>query len=82
METITDGSGDGKSSFPVRGTYGHDVLARHGMSGSGTFCQGFGAVADEYKPALLWLYNHTFKEADDKAGTPAARSAPIRTARC
>lgn len=44
--------------FPLRGVYGHNVYARKGMSGSGTFCQGFGAVEDRFKPALLWTYNH------------------------
>ncbi len=47
-----------KNSFPHRGTYDHNVYERRGMSGSGTFAQGFAAIADEYKPALLWTYNH------------------------
>ena len=59
-----------KPPFPTRGGYPHNVWARQGMSGSGTFAQGFGAVADEHKPALLWLYNHTFKAGDEKAGAP------------
>jgi hypothetical protein len=59
-----------KPAFPLRGTYGHNVFSRTGLSGSGTFAQGFGAIADEFKPALLWTYNHTFKSSDDKAGAP------------
>ena len=59
-----------KPPFPTRGGYPHNVWARLGMSGSGTFSQGFGAIPDEYKPGLLWLYNHTFKEGDDKANAP------------
>lgn len=59
-----------KAPFPLRGTYGHNVWSRVGLSGSGTFAQGFGAVADEVKPALLWTYNHTFKAADDRAKAP------------
>ncbi|MEI6232966.1 MAG: hypothetical protein WCT04_07935 [Planctomycetota bacterium] len=47
-----------KDSFPHRGVYDHDVFSRTGMSGSGTFAQGFAAIAEEYKPALLWTYNH------------------------
>lgn len=58
--------------FPYRsnmgGTYGNpDIGARDqrsGMSHGGYFSEGFGAVADRYKPALLWTYNHIFK-ADD-----------------
>jgi hypothetical protein len=73
MLTVTSSKGPW---FPTRGTYGHDVYARQGMSGSGTFCQGFGAIADEYKPALLWLYNHQFAEADQKAGAPFDTVSP------
>jgi hypothetical protein len=65
-----------KPPFPTRGGYPHNVWARNGMSGSGTFSQGFGAIADEYKPALLWLYNHTFKEGDEKAGAPCDTISP------
>jgi hypothetical protein len=60
----------GKEIFPSRGVYDHNVWERSGMSGSGQFAQGFGAVADEYKPALLWLYNHAFRDADEKAAAP------------
>lgn len=63
---LTVPGADGKPQFPTRGTYGHNVWSRVGMSGSGTFSQGFGAVADEFKPALLWTYNHCVspKECD------------------
>lgn len=40
------------------------------MSGTGTFAQGFGAIEEKYKPAMLWLYDHTFRDSDEKAGTP------------
>ncbi len=70
MGTICDGAGDGKWSFPMRGTYGHNVYSRTGMSGSGTFAQGFGAISEESKPALLWLYNHAFSASDAKADSP------------
>jgi hypothetical protein len=62
--------GGGKAPFPARGAYGHNVWARRGMSGSGTFAQGFGAITDAQKPALLWLYNRTYRDADAKAGQP------------
>jgi hypothetical protein len=45
-------------AFPHRGNYPHNVYARNGLSGSGTFSQGFGAVPPEYRGALLWTYNH------------------------
>lgn len=65
-----------KNNYPHRGTYDHNVWTRRGLSGSGTFAQGFGAIADEFKPALLWMYNRTFKAADDKAGAPCDTVSP------
>lgn len=56
--------------YPVRGVYGHNYFHRMGMSGSGDFCQGFGAVSDRYKPALLWLYNRSFRTTDLHAEMP------------
>jgi len=43
------------------GTYGSSEFHRErgGFSHGGHFSEGFGAVADRYKPALLWTYNHT-----------------------
>jgi hypothetical protein len=54
--------------FPYRsnmgGTYGNPDIGspteNDGMSQGGHFSEGFGAVADRYKPALLWTYNHLF----------------------
>ncbi|MCX5682304.1 MAG: hypothetical protein NT049_01290, partial [Planctomycetota bacterium] len=42
------------------GTYGSAEFYREraGFSHGGHFSEGFGAVADRYKPALLWTYNH------------------------
>jgi hypothetical protein len=65
-----------KPPFPIRGTYEHNVWARDGMSGSGTFCQGFGAIADSYEPALLWIYNRTFAELDAESGKPCDTASP------
>ena len=31
---------------------------RSGFSHGGHFAEGFGAVADKYKPGLLWVFNH------------------------
>jgi hypothetical protein len=43
------------------GTYGSSEFhrEREGFSHGGHFSEGFGAVADRYKPALLWTFNHT-----------------------
>jgi hypothetical protein len=65
-----------KQNVPHRGTYDHNVWTRRGLSGSGTFAQGFGAIAEEAKPALLWLYQHTFQAADEKAGAPCDTVSP------
>jgi hypothetical protein len=71
MLTLPEKVSEGKKPyFPIRGVYGHNVYSRTGMSGSGTFAQGFGTLEDEYKPALLWLYNRTFRDADQAAGKP------------
>jgi len=59
--------------FPYRsnmgGTYGNPEIGsvdqRNGFSNAGYFSEGFGAVADRHKPALLWTYNHIFN-ADGK----------------
>jgi hypothetical protein len=42
------------------GTYGSAEFhsQREGFSHGGHFSEGFGAIADRYKPALLWTYNH------------------------
>lgn len=59
--------------FPYRSnmgpTYGNpeigSVAQRDGFSDGGYFSEGFGAIADKYKPGLLWMYNHVFN-ADGK----------------
>jgi hypothetical protein len=56
----------GKPLYIARGGYPHNVWARAGMSGSGTFAQGFGALPEQYKPALLWLFNHSVAAGDAK----------------
>lgn len=41
-------------------TYGSPELysQRKGFSHGGHYAEGFGAVADQYKPGLLWVFNH------------------------
>ncbi|MEZ5300487.1 MAG: hypothetical protein R3F11_07480 [Verrucomicrobiales bacterium] len=74
MLTVPDQTG--KPPFPFRGTYEHNIWARAALSGSGTFAQGFGAVADRYKPYLLWLYDRCFKALDDGVGKPFDTVSP------
>ena len=64
----------GKADFPKRGAYPHNVWSREGMSGTGTFCEGFGVVTEPEKTALLWLYNRVSRRQD------AAADAPFETA--
>lgn len=54
--------------FPYRSnmgpTYGNPEIGQpsenDGMSQGGHFSEGFGAIADRYRPALLWTHNHLF----------------------
>ena len=39
-------------------TIGNHTSDRLGLKHGGHFAQGFGAVAEKYKPALLWTYNN------------------------
>ncbi len=66
--------GKGQGKFPSRGTYGGDDLYQEGVRGS--FAQGFGAVPDEYKGALLWTYNQFFDKFETGAKTYNAGTTP------
>ena len=65
------GSGE-RTYFPYRSnlgpTYGNPEIGaaseNSGLSHGGYFSEGFGAIADRYKPALLWTYNHQFDPAN------------------
>ena len=48
-----------------RGGYGGDVLEQNGGHHAGYFSQGFGAIQESRKPAMLWVYN-TFVEPYEK----------------
>lgn len=54
---FVDHDGPGKYTYNSRGMYRRE-FGRGGMSGGGDFAHGFGICPDEYKPAVLWLYNH------------------------
>lgn len=56
--------------WPIRGSYGHNVWARQGLSGGGYFALGLGAVSAEQQAAMKWYYNHFLSEPDAAAGTP------------
>ncbi len=61
---------DGKTVYPLRhpSSYGTTDFSRVGLSRGGQFAQGFGAIKEEYRPALLWTHNH-FVEPDVKQRT-------------
>ncbi len=62
---------DGRPDFwPIRGSYGHNVWAREGLSGGGYFAIGMGAVTERERAAMKWCYNRFLRDADDAAGTP------------
>jgi len=60
--------GNDHAYFPYRsnmgGTYGNPEIGskeeNSGLSHGGYFSEGFGAVADRYRPGLLWTYRHVF----------------------
>jgi hypothetical protein len=57
---------DGKAYYPCRNssTYGGEHPGRAGTSDGGEFCQGFGAVAPEDVPALLWTYKNVVEPGE------------------
>ncbi len=65
--------GADRAFFPYRsnmgGTYGNPEIGsageNSGFSHGGCFSEGFGAIADRYKPGLLWTYNHLFCPANE-----------------
>jgi len=67
MEVLPDSKG--QPIYPCRkpSNYGNERMldGNGGFSHGGWFSQGFGAIPEETKPALLWLYNH-FAAAADK----------------
>jgi hypothetical protein len=67
LTVVRDGQ---PTMWPIRGSYGHNVWARQGLSGGGYFAIGFGSVTDQQKAAMKWYYDHFLLEADAAAGTP------------
>jgi len=63
--------------WPHRGAYPKNIWARAGVSGGGYFCEGFGGVTPEQRPALLWFYNHSpLKVMDISNSTPFDTPSP------
>ncbi len=46
--------------FPYRSNMGATYGKPELEMGDGFFSEGFGAIADRYKPGLLWTWNHVF----------------------
>jgi hypothetical protein len=51
-------------------SYGTEAFEREGMSRAGQICEGFGAIRESDKPALLWTYKHVL--GDDTFDTVSA----------
>jgi hypothetical protein len=72
------------ATFPYRSnmgpTYGSPEFwrERDGFSHGGHFSEGFGAVADRHKPALLWTYQHTVEPDEAKRGFDTPGPYPHR----
>ncbi len=62
---------DGKPDFwPIRGSYGHNVWSREGLSGGGYFAIGLAGVTDRQRAAMKGYYNRFLGEPDAAAGKP------------
>ncbi|WP_439630381.1 hypothetical protein [Gemmata sp.] len=63
METVNAGDGPfylnpAWTGVTLNTGYGSDFLLQAGGSHSAYFCQGFGAIRSERKPAMLWTYKN------------------------
>jgi hypothetical protein len=56
--------------WPMRGAYPHNIWDRDDKSGAGYFAIGMGALSDDQRAALLWVYRRALKDADARAGAP------------
>jgi len=62
---------NGRPDFwPIRGSYGHNVWSRQGLSGGGYFALGFAGVTEPQQAAMKWYYNRFLADADAKANVP------------
>jgi len=59
----------GKPDFwPIRGSYGHNVWSRRGVSGGGYFAIGMGPMSDADRSAMKWYYETFLRDADAAHG--------------
>ena len=72
--------GEAAPGYPHRnpGAYGTEVFLRDGTSEGGEFCQGFGAISEPERAAVLWTYRHVIEPGEVaanprflKAGEPS-----------
>ena len=57
-------------STPFAANTKHNVWGRDGLSGSGYFAHGFGALLPEQQSAWRWFYDHSFAKIDQALGMP------------
>ncbi len=63
-------SSDGDTDFPHYGGYPHNVWARKGLSGSGYFAFGLGALPPAQRQAAHGFYDRFLAKPDKAAGQP------------
>jgi hypothetical protein len=62
---------NGRPDFwPIRGSYGHNVWSRKGMSGAGYFAIGLGGVTDSDRAAMKHYYQEFLADHDARKGQP------------
>lgn len=62
--------------WPIRGAYAGNVWAREGVSGSGYYGIGLGAVTAQDRAAMKWCYNRFLLDADSRLGGPYDTVSP------
>ena len=73
LTVVRDGRPD---VWPVRGSYGHNVWARQGVSGMGYFGINMGPLDKDDRAAMKWFYNRFLEDADAEQGGPYDTVAP------
>ncbi len=58
METLPTPKGPVYTNPAPQGGYGTEALIQDGGHHAGYWSQGFGAIAPEHIPAMLWVYHH------------------------
>jgi len=66
------------AKYPGGSGYGNELLELNGSHHGGHFSQGFGAIPEALRPALLWTYNHVVEPGETKryaANLPAGEKS-------